>query len=575
MLDECLTPSVKHYGAILSRQVSLRNKGFHFCGGVILSSRWIMTAAHCFLSFSKGFLSGVTVVVGEYDRRVEDAEEQVISIKSISFHEKYQHDVPMSFDVALVQLDQKIQLGSFVQPICLPLPDESSPIHTSCVVGGWGRIKERGRLPAILREVQLDLVDPAKCKYVLQTVTRALHAANTVVCAGQERGGRDTCQGDSGSPLVCRARSGSGRWEALGITSWGKGCGRSWGNNSSRPPTKRGSPGIFTNVRLLLPWIKYTLRNADDQWRGRKSLGNSGLCSVQDGIIVENKGIIRNPPRYVDHYDNNELCVWTINVPPGSSVLLQFNHFNLENDSYCHYDRLAVLIGSNRPVGIFCGSFLPGPVLLKNTQQVVLVFSSDMNAVGSGFTLSHQVVRKEPDPECGTIVAVKEQNTLSSPNYPLFYTNNCSLRWVIYAPQGHIVKLDFTDFDVEESNGCLYDSLTILGEVQGTEKIAVLCGRSIPPPVLSYHRVMVLDFTSDSSITHRGFKATIAFISYTDLFDDKRRKLGRKGQRTYENLDDTKEAVGMSSSSRVLFQEVKERSFDDEDDSSESSGREK
>nr|XP_061813041.1 ovochymase-2 [Nerophis lumbriciformis] len=498
MLDECLTPSVKHYGAILSRQVSLRNKGFHFCGGVILSSRWIMTAAHCFLSFSKGFLSGVTVVVGEYDRRVEDAEEQVISIKSISFHEKYQHDVPMSFDVALVQLDQKIQLGSFVQPICLPLPDESSPIHTSCVVGGWGRIKERGRLPAILREVQLDLVDPAKCKYVLQTVTRALHAANTVVCAGQERGGRDTCQGDSGSPLVCRARSGSGRWEALGITSWGKGCGRSWGNNSSRPPTKRGSPGIFTNVRLLLPWIKYTLRN-----------GNSGLCSVQDGIIAENKGIIRNPPHYVDHYDNNELCVWTINVPPGSSVLLQFNHFNLENDSYCHYDRLAVLIGSNRPV------------------------------------------------ECGTIVAVKEQNTLSSPNYPLFYKNNCSLRWVIYAPQGHIVKLDFTDFDVEESNGCLYDSLTILGEVQGTEKIAVLCGHSIPPPVLSYHRVMVLDFTSDSSITHQGFKATIAFISYT------------------ENLDDTKEAVGMSSSSRVLFQEVKERSFDDEDDSSESSGREK
>ena len=67
-------------------------------------------------------------------------------------------------------------------------------------------------------------------------------------------------QGDSGGPLVCPAGSGSGHWVALGVTSWGKGCGRSWGNNSSRPPSRRGSPGVFTDVRLLLPWIKRKLR---------------------------------------------------------------------------------------------------------------------------------------------------------------------------------------------------------------------------------------------------------------------------------------------------------------------------
>ncbi|XP_077372408.1 ovochymase-2 isoform X2 [Festucalex cinctus] len=554
--------------------VSLRKKGFHFCGGVILSSRWIMTAAHCFLSFSKGFLSGVTVVVGEYDRRVEDAEEQVISIQSVSFHEKYHHDVPMSFDVALVQLDQNMKLGSFVQPLCLPLPDESNSPEATCIVGGWGRIKERGRLPSILREVQLELVDPAKCKYVLQTVTKARNAVNTVVCAGQERGGRDTCQGDSGSPLVCQTRSGNGRWEAVGITSWGKGCGRSWGTNSARTPSKRGSPGIFTDVRLLLPWIKYTLRNADEQWRGKTSLGASGLCSVRDGIITENEGVIRNPPPYIDHYDNNELCVWTIQAPPGCSILLQFNHLNLENDPFCHYDRLTVLIGNDRPVGIFCGNVLPDRVFLKKTQSVTLVFSSDVNGAGSGFTVLHQVVHREPDPECSTVVVVKEQDSISSPNYPLNYKSNCSLRWVLYAPQRHIVKLDFADFDLEESDGCLYDSLSVLGDVQGTEKIAVLCGRSIPPPVLSYQSVLVLEFSSDSSITHRGFKATIAFISYADLFEDKRGEAGRRGRKTSENLDDTIEAVGMSSS-RLWFQEGKESSFDDEDDSTESSGREK
>ncbi|KAK9517287.1 hypothetical protein VZT92_025170 [Zoarces viviparus] len=67
-----------------------------------------------------------------------------------------------------MELDQHILLGARVQPICLPLPNESFPPETSCIVGGRGRMEEKGRLPAVLREVQLDLVEPAKCIYILQ-----------------------------------------------------------------------------------------------------------------------------------------------------------------------------------------------------------------------------------------------------------------------------------------------------------------------------------------------------------------------------------------------------------------------
>uniref|UniRef100_A0A3B4WQS6 Ovochymase 2 n=1 Tax=Seriola lalandi dorsalis TaxID=1841481 RepID=A0A3B4WQS6_SERLL len=338
------------YGSHPWLQVSLRLKGSHFCGGAILTDRWIMTAAHCFTSVSE-FLSGVTVAVGEFDRGVDDEEEQVFRVKTVSVHEKYHHASPMSHDIAMVELDRDIQLGCVafttgvhVQPICLPLPDEKILPQTSCIVGGWGRIKE-GRLPAVLREVRLDLVDPAKCKYVLQTVKGSVlnqgpvrpQAAMTVLCAGPERGGRDACQGDSGGPLVCPAGSSGGHWVALGVTSWGKGCGRSWANNSSRPPSKRGSPGVFTDVRLLLPWIK-------------------------------------------------RLCVWSISVPPGHSLLLEFEHFDLENDSYCRYDRLTVSVGTHRPV-IFCGSVPHLPVLLIHSQNATLLFSSDISRAGSGFVI--------------------------------------------------------------------------------------------------------------------------------------------------------------------------------------------
>lgn len=59
------------------------------------------------------FLSGVRVAVGEFDRRVDDEEEQVFGVKSVSVHEKYSHSSPMIYDLALVELDGDVRLGRF------------------------------------------------------------------------------------------------------------------------------------------------------------------------------------------------------------------------------------------------------------------------------------------------------------------------------------------------------------------------------------------------------------------------------------------------------------------------------
>ncbi|CAL8324121.1 unnamed protein product [Gadus morhua 'NCC'] len=388
------------------------------------------------------------------------------------------------------------------------------------MMAGWGRVRERGRVAAVLREVRLDLVDQARCKHVLDTVRTALQyqaagqpqPAFTVLCAGPERGGKDACQGDSGGPLGCRAQGG-GRWAAVGVASWGKGCGRSWGSNRSRPPAHRGSPGVFTDVRLLLPWIRRTLR------AGLRS------CGVRDGPVADSLGIIRNPALPCHHYSNNEFCTWTIHAPPGYSILLEFHHLDLENDSRCLFDRLTVAVGTHGPVGIYCGRVPLGPVLLNNSQSATLSFSSDVSKTGSGFVIHHRAVMGHLPPvfkSYGMVVVVDDQSIVQSPNYPDDYSNNFTFTWVIYAPQGHVVKLDFTDFDLEESDGCLYDSLVVLGDVAGVDRLAVLCGPRVPPSALSYDRVMVLKLTTDATLTHRGFRASLAFIHLADLHNEER-----------------------------------------------------
>lgn len=61
-------------------------------------------------------------------------------------------------------------------------------------------------------------------------------------------------QGDSGGSLVCQQEHGS--WTLIGVTSWGLGCARSWIHNLQRKYEKRGTPGVFTDLSKVLPWIQ-------------------------------------------------------------------------------------------------------------------------------------------------------------------------------------------------------------------------------------------------------------------------------------------------------------------------------
>ncbi|CAL8128830.1 unnamed protein product [Orchesella dallaii] len=216
----------------LTYQVSIRLNGNHMCGGTIAlfdKTELVITAAHC---VDSGITHKYTIVAGELRRSEVTGNEQVRNVSSIISHEDY-NGWTFAHDIAIILTDKPFNWTEHVRPVELPYPFQQT--EGDVIISGWGTTQSGGFHADILQKVQVPIVDDETCKNAYAAVV----ILESMLCAGfLGEGGRDTCQGDAGGPVV----SVTGRYLA-GVVSWGNGCA---------DPLY---PGVNTELSYYVEWI--------------------------------------------------------------------------------------------------------------------------------------------------------------------------------------------------------------------------------------------------------------------------------------------------------------------------------
>ncbi|XP_046988942.1 trypsin-1-like [Schistocerca americana] len=192
----------------------------HHCGGAIISSTSVLTAAHCITNIDKSIGSTVlagslSAVAGELDQSTDKGTEQEVRISQMIKQPDHPGGTDVSpNDIAIFKLMTAFTFNSFVQPINLP---SAGVVPTAAYVGDGvkfyiGTLEDYQKVFEFRKNQQLPF-------HTFKDIT-----------------GRDV-KGDSGSPVTQDGM-------VVGMASW-----------TIMPCATERSPSVYTRVSAFLDFV--------------------------------------------------------------------------------------------------------------------------------------------------------------------------------------------------------------------------------------------------------------------------------------------------------------------------------
>ncbi|KAF5301627.1 hypothetical protein FQA39_LY10674 [Lamprigera yunnana] len=228
-------------------QISLRqwrtSTYLHKCGAALLNENWAITAAHCVDNVPP---SDLLLRLGEHDLSTDNEPyiHQERRVQIVAAHPQFDPRT-FEYDLALLRFYEPVQFQPNIIPVCVPKTDENFVGRTAYVTG-WGRLYEDGPLPSVLQQVAVPVINNTVCEAMYRSAGYIEHIPHIFICAGWRRGGFDSCEGDSGGPMVIQRED--KRFLLAGVISWGIGC------------AEPNQPGVYTRISEFKDWINQILQ---------------------------------------------------------------------------------------------------------------------------------------------------------------------------------------------------------------------------------------------------------------------------------------------------------------------------
>lgn len=226
-------------------QVQIRNDtgGFgQFCGGALITTTRVVSAAHCYdWNFAPNW--HFVAVAGQHNWRETSENEQERRITEIHLHPNY---IPgdFGFDINYMDVATPFELNQWVQIIALPT---SNFIHSGRVqIFGWGSTHPSiQQTPDILQTTQKEIVDSVTCSEIFIAIfgRDVTNFADVCVLSPAGETQTDSCGGDSGGPLV-QMNPTTENFELVAVVAWG-----------SSPCNAVNFPSVNTRVSSFIDWL--------------------------------------------------------------------------------------------------------------------------------------------------------------------------------------------------------------------------------------------------------------------------------------------------------------------------------